>query len=220
MKLNGLWTPERDAMLLQLADEAVSAKEIARRIADIDTIMTPKAVMRRLSQLGARIRKKGSYWNRERETLLAKLWTQEPRLSLKEIAAAFGDGIDGQAVSRRAGVIGLPSRYASVETRHVAERQAVAIAPVVEPEEDDGARLRRPAAHVPAPKPERPRFTPCPYYNPMEKAGPCGVMVDRMPGENGARGPAYCDRHLGKVAIPLSRGTLGALPRDCNRRAG
>lgn len=220
MKLNGLWTPERDAMLLQLADEAVSAKEIARRIADIDTIMTPKAVLRRLEQLGTKIRRKGSYWTRANEALLRQLWTQEPRLSLKEITAAFGGDVDVQAVSRRAGMMGLPSRYASVEVRHLEERQAAATAPVAEPQEDDGARLRRPAAHIPAPQPEMPRFTPCPYYNPMEKEGACGEMVDRTPDENGERGPAYCARHLGIVAVPLSRGTIGTLSRDCARRAG
>lgn len=210
MKLIGLWTPERDATLLQLADEAVNAKEIAKRIADIDTIMTPKAVLKRLDQLGARIRKKGSYWTRARETLLRELWTQEPRLSLKDITEAFGGDVDVQAVSRRAGVIGLPSRYSTVEVRHERERQAAAPAPVDVCEVDDEAQ---PASRKPAPRLELPRETPCPYYNPLEKEGACGVMVDRTPDENGERGPAYCPRHLGIVAVPLSRGSIGTVPR-------
>jgi hypothetical protein len=215
MKLIGLWTPERDAMLLQLADEAVNAKEIARRIADMDTIMTPKAVLKRLDQLGVRIRKKGSYWTWANEARLRALWTQEPRLSLKQIVDAFNGDVDVQAVSRRAGLIGLPSRYSTVEVRHEQERQA-APAIVEGPDDSDVACNPAELSRQPAPRPAPPRFTPCPYYDPREKPGACGEMVDRTPHENGERGSAYCARHLAIVAVPLSRGTIGTVSRrDC-----
>lgn len=197
------WDVQSDRRLVELADEGVAAGRIAAMVSTADNIATAASVRRRCAVLGITIQRAG-VWTPALDARLVELWGREPKLTLKELTRWIGAGVDFQAVSRRAGVLGLPSRYASVEARpqRAATARALEFRSPVE-----GGKLH---ASLTTPKPRvkiAPDETPCPYIEP-ETGLACGVVVDRRPDGNGVKPSQYCACHRPRV-LPLSRGLMG-----------
>lgn len=196
------WDLASDRKLAELAAEGVSPGRIADIVSTADNVATVAAVRRRCAVLGIRIARTG-VWTPGLDARLIALWKAEPKLSLRAIVQELDAGVDHQAVSRRAGVLGLPSRYASVEAREerAVSEKALAIRSPIE----GGGRFHH-ALTTPKPRIRRePLETPCPFIEPTGKQ--CCAPVDRRPDRNGVRPSQYCAAHRPRV-LPLSRGSF------------
>lgn len=192
-----LWTAQRDDRLCRLAAEGESPDTIAAALWDAETVITAKAVEARCVVLGITIRR--GFWTPSREARLRELWMRQPALTISQITARLGTGMTDAAISRKARLLGLPSRRG--ERRALAPRRRRSRADEFRAPEAGSAVT--PRARVVAAD-----FTPCPFYDGKVKGQACGAMVDRRVNKLGVKPGPYCACHAPRV-LPLSKGSIG-----------
>ncbi len=205
------WTHARDEKLTRLAHAGTDIEAMAIAMSEFGNMLTTKTIVARLKLLGVRVVGPNYYWTPERNAQLRKLWEQEPHLKLIAIKQAMGGERSEATISKQAHALGLTPRHfypaqkysATVPVAPKRQRSRAGEFQVAEA----GKNLH--TVEAPRVKAPPPLETPCPFYHPMEAEAPCGVMVNRRPGELGIVPGPYCEKHKPRV-MPMGKGPIGA----------